>query len=200
MSPVSAPGKRPADGQRSPVLTISFAAVNAALVLVVTFFARVPISQIPGQQFNFGDIMIFIAAWTFGPAIGGFAGGVGSALSDAIVGGVYAPFTFAIKGSEGVLAGYLAKDTARRGRMFSWAAAGAVMVGGYFLTNALLIGWIFGTGSPFNPGLALALFEVPVDIAQVLSGGIVGGPVSRYLRIALPLGHSSSASLSGETH
>lgn len=172
-----------AAGERALVLTITLLAVNMALVMAVTFFLKIPISQVPGQIFNAGDIMIFIAAWTFGPSIGGLAGGIGSSLSDALTGGVYAPFTLVIKGSEGYLAGHFA----RRERMrTSWALAGLAMVGGYFLTNALLIGLLFGSESPFNPGLVLALIEVPFDIAQVLAGGIVGGPVSRYLRSTLP--------------
>ncbi len=171
--------------QRSPTVAITLLAVNTALVTVTTFFAKIPISQVPGQIFNFGDIMIFIAAWTFGPRIGGFSGGVGSALSDALTGGVYAPFTLVIKGTEGFLAGHLLQRGSRHAMMTSWVLASLAMVGGYFLTNALFIGLVFGTSSEFNPGLVLASYEVPFDIAQVLAGGLIGRSVSKYLRNAL---------------
>lgn len=187
-SSISQSGSPQRLGRRSPVPTIVRAAVMVALVFVVTKIVFVPISAVPGQIFNAGDIVIFIAAWTFGPAIGGLAGGVGSSLSDALTGGVYAPFTLIIKGSEGVLAGYFALKGSRRAQVTSWLLAGLAMVGGYFITNAFFIGLIFGADSPFNPGLALAIVEVPFDIAQVLAGGIIGGPISRYLKSALPSG------------
>src|SRR5215831_869843 len=91
------------------VLRIVFLAVSTALVFVVTRLAAVPISAFNGQEFDLGDIMIFIFAWTFGPLIGGFAGGVGSFLSDASLPSPFAPFTLVVKGCEGFLAGYIAK-------------------------------------------------------------------------------------------
>ena len=174
--------------RRTPVLIIALLAVTTALVFVVTKIAAVPISQVPGQEFDFGDIMIFISAWSFGPMIGGFSGGVGSAFSDATNGGVYAPFTLVIKGSEGFLAGFLTSRTRVKGRKLSWVLASAAMVGGYFLTNAYFIALFFGTNSQYNPGLINALIEVPFDFAQVLAGGIIGVPVSNYLRKYFPSG------------
>src|SRR5438094_3986127 len=101
-----ASGTKATRGKRHPVLTISITAMFTALVFVVTQFAWVPISVVPGQRFDAGDIIIFIGAWTFGPLVGGFAGGVGSSLSDALVGGApYWPFTLVIKGLEGTIAG-----------------------------------------------------------------------------------------------
>jgi uncharacterized membrane protein len=170
----------------SIVVRIVLLAVMTALVFVVTKTLYVPISIVPGQVFDAGDIMIFISAWTFGPGTGGFAGGVGSALSDALTGGVFAPFTLVIKGTEGFLAGYFRQKRSLSGLRTSWLLASLVMVGGYFLTNALLIGLIYGTNSQFNPGLVLALVEIPFDIAQVTAGGIVGRRVSEYLKASLP--------------
>ncbi len=162
-------------------------AVFAALVFVVTQFAWIPISAVPGQRFDAGDIIIFISAWTFGPLIGGFAGGVGSSLSDALVGGApYWPFTLVIKGSEGYVAGLLARRGSRWSLKTSWVLASIIMVGGYFLTNAFFIGLLVGVNSDQNPGLVGALIEVPFDITQVLAGGLIGAPVSRYLRNAVP--------------
>lgn len=47
------------------------------LVFVVTKALYVPISVVPGQIFDAGDIMIFMVGWTVGPPIGRFAGGIG---------------------------------------------------------------------------------------------------------------------------
>ena len=80
----------------------------AALVAVATFLIQIPIPATDGYL-NFGDIMIFVSALTFGPVVGGFAGGVGSAISDVASGyaSTYAPFTLIIKGSEGFIAGLI---------------------------------------------------------------------------------------------
>ena len=52
--------------------------------------------------------MIFVSAFTFGPIVGGFAGGVGSAISDVATGYAYfSPFTLIIKGAEGLIAGLI---------------------------------------------------------------------------------------------
>ncbi len=156
--------------------TMVFLAVSTALVFVVTRLAAIPISAFNGQEFDLGDVMIFTFAWTFGPGIGGFGGGVGSALSDASIPSPFAPFTLVIKGAEGFLAGYVARMNSGWSLKLSWTLASSVMVGGYFLTN-----WLF-LGYGFLPGL----YEVPFDTAQVLAGGLIGRPVARYLRDSLP--------------
>ena len=185
-SNVDTGGKSP-KGRHTPVLTISIMEMFTALVFVITQFAWVPISVVPGQRFDAGDIIIFIAAWTFGPLVGGFAGGVGSSLSDALVGGApYWPFTLVIKGLEGTIAGLVYQRTSGSRLKFSWLLASLIMVGGYFITNAEFIGLIVGANSTLNPGLIGGLVEVPFDIVQVAAGGIIARPVSRYLKKALP--------------
>ncbi len=180
-------GTKAPRGKRTPVLTISVTAMFTALVFVVTQFVWVPISAVPGQRFDAGDIIIFIAAWTFGPLVGGFAGGVGSSLSDAVVGGApYWPFTLVVKGLEGTIAGLVYWRVPGSRLKLSWLFASLVMVGGYFITNAAFIGLIVGVNSALNPGVVGATVEVPFDVAQVLAGGLIGRPVARYLRNALP--------------
>ncbi|HEV2119611.1 MAG TPA: ECF transporter S component [Candidatus Bathyarchaeia archaeon] len=189
-------------GKTTPVRTIAIMAVFTALVFVVTQYFWVPISAVPGQRFDAGDIIIFISAWTFGPEIGGFAGGVGSSLSDALVGGApYWPFTLVIKGLEGYIAGLVLQRGQRWGLKLSWLFASSVMVGGYFLTNALFIGLLVGVNSDLNPGPFGALLEVPFDLAQVLAGGVIARPISRYLRNALPYsGIGNVPSKTGSVH
>lgn len=157
------------------VITIVLVAVATALVFVITRLAAIPISAFNGQEFDLGDVMIFTFAWTFGPGIGAFAGGVGSGLSDASIPSPFAPFTLVIKGAEGFVAGYVARLNVRWGWKLSWVLAGVVMVGGYFLTNWLFLGYGFIAG----------VYEVPFDAAQIIAGGLVGRPVARYLRSSL---------------
>src|SRR5438128_10130083 len=80
-------------GHRTPVITITVTAVFTALVFLSTYLFQIPIPATQGY-FNLGDIMIFITALTFGPTVGGLAGGIGSALSDSFAGlGTCAPCT-----------------------------------------------------------------------------------------------------------
>lgn len=170
--------------------TITITAVMIAFVFVVTYFLSFPLSFASGQYFDAGDIAVFIVALTFGPAIGGISGGVGSALSDVAIpgSGYFAPFTLIIKGLEGFLAGYLATRRFRYRDLLGWSAGSILMVFGYFLTNFYLVGLIFGAGFAQQQGLGLtaALSEFPFDVVQVVAGGVVGIPVARRLKARLP--------------
>jgi len=166
------------DKSRVPsTIALALAPVSIALVFIVTYLtANFTIPATKGY-FDFGDIIIFIIALTFGPTIGGLAGGLGSSLSDALSVGsqVYTPFTLVIKGLEGFVAGYLA-FRGFRGRLgIAWIFASAIMVGGYFLAESLAI-----------VGYPASLVDVPFNVIQVVAGGIIGIPVSRFLRRTLP--------------
>ena len=165
------------DHATQAVVISAVTAVMSAFVFIVTFFQPL---QIPfpatGGYFNFGDIMIFTSAFTFGPIVGGFAGGVGSSFADVASGHAnFAPFTFVIKGLEGLIAGYVAQRSIRGKEYIAWFLGGTILVVGYFLVVAFLF------------GLPAALFpELPADLIQAFSGGLVGLPVSRALRSRLP--------------
>ena len=60
---------------QSITLIVAQAGIMAALVAVATFLVQIPIPATKGYL-NFGDIVIFVSALTFGPIVGGFAGGV----------------------------------------------------------------------------------------------------------------------------
>lgn len=158
------------------VLKIVLLAVTTALVFVVTRLAAVPISAFNGQEFDLGDVTIFTFAWALGPTVGALAGGVGSGFSDATIPSPFAPFTLIIKGTEGFLAGYVAKLNTSWGWKVSWLVAGVAMVGGYFLTNWLFLGYGFIAG----------VYEIPFDTAQVVAGGLLGRPAAQYLKRSLP--------------
>jgi uncharacterized membrane protein len=165
----------PKPDKRTATLIVAQAGVMAALVAVATFFPQIPIPATKGYL-NFGDIMIFITALTFGPIVGGFAGGVGSAISDVAGGYAYfAPFTLIIKGAEGLIAGLISNRLSRKRDVIAVVIAGAEMVSGYFLAE------FFG----LSEGWA-ALSEVPFNILQIAAGGIVGIPIAIILRKRLP--------------
>ena len=156
-------------------LIIAQAGVMAALVAVATFLVQVPIPATKGYL-NFGDIMIFVSALTFGPIIGGFAGGVGSSISDVASGYAYfAPFTLVIKGAEGMIAGFVSNRLSRKRDVAAVVVAGIEMVAGYFLAE------FFGLSERWA-----ALGEVPFNIIQIAVGGIVGIPIAILLLKRLP--------------
>jgi uncharacterized membrane protein len=162
---------------------MTLTASTTALVLVVTFFASINLPATSGQVFDAGDIMIFITAMTFGPVVGGIAGGIGSGFSDALHGYVnFAGFTLVIKGFEGLVAGYIVGRRFQNREFVAWFLASVIMVGGYFISEAYLMGFVYGSG----PGLANATLEFPFNVLQVSLGGNIGIPVSRYLRKSLP--------------
>lgn len=121
----------------------------AALTAVLTL-ASVPLPG--GGYYNFGDVAIFIAAAALGPVAGAFAGGLGGALGDLILGYTfYAPFTLVIKALEGLIAGLLFKafksafikegGTVKK-VVFSAVSnvvGGLIMAAGYFLAEGLLL-------------------------------------------------------------
>jgi uncharacterized membrane protein len=144
----------------------------AALVTVATMLVQIPNPPTRGY-INFGDALIFVSALIFGRTIGGFAGGVGSALADILLGYSYfAPFTLVIKGVEGWLAGFIGNGKSWLRDVLGIVAGGAEMIVGYFLAETFALGY----------GPLAALTEVPGNVSQILVGGLVGVIVALAVR------------------
>jgi uncharacterized membrane protein len=162
--------------QQPTMIQVTRFASMTALVAVATYLVQIPIPATKGYL-NFGDIMIFVSALTFGPAVGGFAGSVGSAISD-VAGGYafFAPFTFLIKGTEGLFAGLISNRSSRKRDIIAVIVAGTEMISGYFLTElfVLQLGWVN------------AIAEVPINALQVAVGGAVGIPIALFIRNRVP--------------
>jgi len=154
------------------VIQISLIVVMTALVAVGTLIIRIPNPM--GGYFNVGDVMIFVAALTFNPLIGGVAGGLGSAIADIIGFPIFAIPTLVIKGLEGLLASLVTNKKKVYRDILAVVVAGTEMVIGYFLVELYL--W----------GIGGALAEVPANIAQIGIGGLVGIPIALVLRRRLP--------------
>jgi uncharacterized membrane protein len=156
------------------VVQAALVAVMAALVAVATLLVRIPNAM--GGYFNLGDVAIFVVALTFGPVIGGLAGGIGSAIADLIGFPVFFVPTLVIKGLEGLIAGLISgkKNVARD--VAGVVVGGCEMIVGYFLVELYPLQW----------GLGGALGELPGNIVQIVIGGIVGIPVAYVVRRRLP--------------
>ena len=161
-------------GQRNNVIRLALIIVMTALTTVGTLFIRIPNPM--GGYFNFGDVMVFVSALTFGPIVGGFAGGIGSAIADMIGFPLFAIPTLIIKGLEGFLAGSLTNKKQVHRDVLAVIFAGVEMVVGYFIVEYLILQW----------GLVLALTEIPANVAQIVIGGIIGIPIAYLLRRRLP--------------
>ena len=165
------------------VRSLTLAALMIALMTLATLIIRIPNPATQGY-INLGDAMLMTIALVFGWRIGGLAGGIGSALADALGGYfIWAPWTLVVKGIEGVLVGTIAawigrgagNGTARR-RIAAFIAVfvgGAWMVSGYYLAGSVLFG-----------GVA-ALTEIPGNLTQAGVAVAVALPLSVILRNAL---------------
>ena len=136
--------------KRVSVKKLCFASLFAALACIGTFIS-VPL---PIGYFNLGDIFVLTSAFLLGPVWGAAAAGIGSALADIFMGfAIYAPATFVIKAAVAAVAALLLGIFERlvkkeRALYFIWLAcalvAEALMVGGYFLYEALVLGYGLG--------------------------------------------------------
>jgi uncharacterized membrane protein len=158
--------------KQKAVIQLSLMAIMSALVTVGTLIVQIPNGM--GGYFNVGDIMIFVAALTFSPLIGGVAGGLGSAIADIIGFPLFAIPTLVIKGLEGLLASLITNKKNVYRDVLAVVVAGTEMVIGYFIFEFYL--W----------GLGPALAEVTANIAQIAVGGIIGIPIALVLRRRLP--------------
>ncbi len=152
------------------LLMICMTAMFAALICVATMVIQIPSPL--GGYVNFGDCFILVAAWVLGPVYGFAAGGIGSALADALTGYAhYIPGTFVIKGFIAVMAALIVHSFIKRAEKFKlagYAVGGAVseiwMIAGYYLYAAVFLG----------KGFAGAWLSVGGNAVQGVFGAIVG--------------------------
>lgn len=143
---------------KDKLLKICVTAMFAALICVATMLIQIP-SPLNGYV-NFGDCFILIAAWVLGPVYGFAAGGIGSALADLFTGYVhYVPGTFVIKGLIAVAAALICRAMLKKmpkisvpAYIVSALAGEVIMVGGYYLYAALLLGKSFAGAAASVPG------------------------------------------------
>jgi len=155
--------------------TLSFAALQAAVIFAVTFFARIPVPALSGAYVNLGDSAIYICAYIFGGLPTGLAAGVGSVLADLLAGAAaYVPATAIIKTLMGIIAVAVIKRGGFMRFLIASVICGAVMTAGYFLYEALLFGGNYAYVSlPFNLiqwGGTIAVSAVVYPLISKLKG------------------------------
>ncbi len=134
---------------------IVFSALMASLICVATMIIKIP-SPLKGY-INLGDCVVLLSGWILSPVYGFLAAGVGSGLADILSGYVvYAPATFIIKGLMALIAYFVFKEMRKKlpalpCRITSGFLSEVLMVGGYFLFEGFLYGFIpSAVNIPFN--------------------------------------------------
>jgi len=152
--------------------TVALSAVFAAGVAVATMAIAIPFGQ---GYLNFGEIVIFTAAFLFGGIVGGLAGGVGAAAADVILGwGFYAPITLVVKGLEGFVVGEVSGESVKS-KLLGVGAGAPIMIFSYVLARAYL------------EGVPAALFiELPINVVQAGVGAAIGLPLAEVLEEFVP--------------
>lgn len=155
-------------------------AMLAAIVCVATMAVRIP-SPMEGYM-NLGDAFVLLSGFVLGPVYGGIAGGLGSCIADLIGYPIYAPGTFVIKFLMAMCAGIAYKKS--RGfvsQLVGSIISEVIMIGGYFLYAALLMGksWAAAASIPGNiaqgvVGIVAALAIMAVLKKNKALGDIVG--------------------------
>ncbi len=119
---------------------------------------------------NPGDCFVILSGWLLGPFYGCLAGGIGSAISDLVLGyASYAPATLIIKGFMAIVSYFIFTRLSKifRGkvvfsRILSSVTAELIMVSGYYLYDSFLA-----------KNFISALAGIPGNTVQGLFGIIV---------------------------
>jgi ECF transporter S component (folate family) len=164
---------------RKLVLTSMF----AALTLLATYIIKI---QTPTFGYiHLGDAFVLLSGFFLGPALGGLAAGIGSALSDLLGGyAVWVPGTFVIKFLTAFVAALVFGAISKRGSrrtlrtpaiVVSGVIGELIMVTGYFFYNVIIIG---ATGGGFGSAGIGAAFsasfaEIPFNLVQGAAGIIL---------------------------
>lgn len=158
--------------ERLDAKTVAFSAVFAAGVAVATIALPIPIGL---GYLNFGEIIIYTAAFLFGGIIAGLAGGVGAAAADVILGwGFYAPITLVLKGLQGYVVGSISGKSTKS-KLLAVLLGAPIMIFGYVIARA------------YFEGVPAALFqELPINIIQAGVGLAIALPLSEGLKKMVP--------------
>jgi uncharacterized membrane protein len=154
---------------------VALTAVMTAATAVVTMVISIPFPLTRGY-FNLGDAMVMLAGLLFGASVGGVAGGVGSAISDVLLGyGYFAPLTLLIKGTEGFLTGLIGNNRRFSLKIVGVIAGAIAMLVGYFSVETPL----YGVGAAFAE-------LVTINSIQVLSGAIISLTLTKVILKTYP--------------
>lgn len=153
---------------------ITYPAISAAIIFIVTWTLKVPVPATSGAYINLGDAMIYLSAYLLGGPLAGVAAAIGSALADTASGyAAYIPATFVIKGLMGLFFGFMLKKKSLPMYVIACIIGGAIMTAGYALFEITVFGFSY------------AMISLPYNLIQWAGGSIVAiilYPVALRLR------------------
>lgn len=169
-------------------LNIAATGIMTALVAAMTMAISIYIAPTRGY-FNVGEVAVYLSALFFGPYVGAFAGGVGSAISDITLGYLqYAPGTLIIKGFEGFIAGYLVHKFPKKVNKRSWKV-GLTGISSIILIIAMIILFTYYQGNAeLTIGNLTFELTIPGILWIILVGLMLIGVVGATLRFDPELG------------
>ena len=149
---------------------LTVTAVFTGLVCVATIIFSIYIPATEGF-FNIGESMVFLSALFFGPFVGAFAGGVGAALADLLLGFPhYAPATIIVKACEGAVVGALKKRNPKFSSRLNWKFFTAILG----IIAGLLLSWVgtayFSGEAELTLGTSSFMLYVPAEFWLFLGG------------------------------
>lgn len=140
---------------------LTAAAMLAALTAAATMIIQVPSPM--GGYVNLGDCFVLLSGWLLGPIWGGAAAGLGSMLTDIILGyAFWAPGSLVIKGLDAAAAAMIFKGL-RRGRaarLVSGVCGEALMVLGYFCYSGLILGNGFAAAASISGDIVQGIMGI----------------------------------------
>lgn len=166
---------------------IVFIAMLAALVYVVTIF-RFPLL---GSKVHLGNAVCLLSGLLMGPAAGGLAAGVGSALNDALYGGydfIQAAITFVSKFAMGWVCGKIAFSGGREARSHGWNLAAAVLGALTYVALYMLKTYVYQSfvyGYPMDAVLFTMGSKLPGSLINAAAAVVVAPVFYTGLRPAL---------------
>jgi len=156
--------------------TLVLSGLFAALCCVGTLIYIPSLST--NGYINLGDAFVLSSGFVLGPLWGALAGGIGSMITDLLLGyTVYAPATLIIKGlmafTAAITFNALNKKTPLKSfsaRLIASIPAEIIMALGYLLYDAYILG--------YGPA---ALASVPGNIIQAIAGILVVSLLSKFI-------------------
>ncbi|MBE6058931.1 MAG: ECF transporter S component [Clostridium sulfidigenes] len=146
------------------IVKLVTAALMAAMTCVVTMILPIKIPLGNEGYIHPGDAFVMLSGIILGPLYGSLSAGIGSALSDLLLGYPhYIIPTFIIKAFAAFLCSYTYRKFHTKSIILPCAFSGIVVTAGYFLYENLIF------GSPF----AAAIVGVPFNILQSVLGIIL---------------------------
>lgn len=152
------------------ILQMVIIALGIAGSVLLTSFVFIPL-PLGGGFLNFTDVFVIFYAMFFGPLTGGLVGALSGLMVDLILGyGFYAPFTFVIKLTEGLVVGFLFHKVKSKLRYIGPFIGGLLMAFLYVLPDYLIM-----------QDLGPVFINLGLNIVQGMIGAVVG--LSLYLII-----------------